>query len=238
MSDESICQVVRDLHDHSRHDGEMQEAFQARKNVSARIRRNSEAVENIPQPEVIPRDDILDDLSQLYAEQEEYDTEQVRRSKDGENAHCSSKRQRDISLMGKEVCRREHYREWLATQNVLDSMRNSDIRATRYSNIPSRDKRAAYSGYPKSNDSENHDWNATPGPSHPYNGRHDNDDHDYDHDHSNSHTITTPVYKRRQDKDPNDPDDSSSTDGTYRPSRSSRDETPDSYPSSKTEDRD
>ena len=77
VSDENIHQVVRDLHDHSRHDGETQEAFQARKNVSARIRRNSEAVENIPQPELIPRDDILDDLSQLYAEQEEYNAEQI-----------------------------------------------------------------------------------------------------------------------------------------------------------------
>ena len=79
----------------------MQEAFQACQNTSARIRRNSEAVENVPQPEVIPRDDILDDLSQLYAEQEEYDAEQVRCSKDGENARHSSKRQRDISLMEK-----------------------------------------------------------------------------------------------------------------------------------------
>ena len=127
MSDENIRQAVHDLHDHSRHDGEMQEAFQARKNASARIRRNSEAVENIPQPELIPRDDILDNLSQLYAEQEEYDAEQIRRNKDGENARRSSKCQRDILLMGKEVCRREHYQEWLATQNVLSSMRNSDI---------------------------------------------------------------------------------------------------------------
>ena len=83
-------------------------------------------------------------------------------------------------------------------QNVLDSMRNSDIRATGYSNIPSRDKRATYGGYPKSNDSENHDINATPGPSRPYkyNGRHDNEDHDYDHDRSNSRTNTTPLHKR------------------------------------------
>ena len=125
--------------------------------------------------------------SQLYAEQEEYDAEQIRHNKDGENAHHSSKRQQDISLMGKEVHRREHYWEWLATQNVLDSMRNSDIRATGYSNIPSCDKRAAYGSYPKSNDSENHDRNATPGPSRPYNGRYDNDNHDYDHDRSNSH---------------------------------------------------
>ena len=123
--------------------------------------------------------------------------------------------------MGKEVHRREHYQEWLATQNVLESMRNSDIRAMGYSYIPRHDKRAAYGGYPKSNDSENHDRNATLGPSCPYNGRHDNDNHDYDHDCSNSRTNTTPQYKQRQDNHPDDLDDSSSTDGPYRPSRSS-----------------
>ena len=216
----------------------MQEAFQAHNIASTRIRRNSEAVEKIPQPEIIQRDDILDDLSQLYAEQEEHDAEQVRCSKEGENIYRSSKRQRDISLMGKEVRRQEHYREWLATQNVLNSMRDSDIRATGYSNIPNHDKRAAYGGFPKSNNSENHDRNATPGPSRPYNRRHDNDDHDYNHDRSHSRTIMTSQYKWRQDNDPDDPDNSSSTDGTYRPSCSSRDETSNSYPSSKTEDRD
>ena len=77
VSDENIRQAVHDLHDHSQHDGETQEAFQACKNASARICRNSEAVESIPQPELIPRDDILDDLSQLYAEQEEYDAEKI-----------------------------------------------------------------------------------------------------------------------------------------------------------------
>ena len=81
-------------------------------------------------------------------------------------------------------------------QNVLNSMRNLDIRATGYSNIPSCDKRAAYGGYPKSNDSENHDRNVTPGTSCPYNGRHDNDNHDYNHDRSNSHTNMTPLHKR------------------------------------------
>ena len=156
MSDKNIRQAVHDLHDHSRHDGETPEAFQARKIASACIRRNSEAVENIPQPEIIQRDDILDNLSQLYAEQEEHDAKQVRHNKEGKNICHSSKHQQDISLMGKEVRRREHYRGWLATQNVLDSMRNSDIRATGYSNIPSHDKQVAYGGYPKSNDSENH----------------------------------------------------------------------------------
>jgi hypothetical protein len=68
VSDKNIHQAVRDLHNHSRHDGEMQEAFQACKIASAHIHRNSEAVEKIPQPEIIQRDDILDNLLQLYAE--------------------------------------------------------------------------------------------------------------------------------------------------------------------------
>ena len=181
MSDENICQVVHDLHDHSRLDRETQKAFQACKIASTRICRNSEAVEKVSQPEITQKDNILKDLSQLYAEQEEHDAEQIRCNKEGKNTCHSSKHQRDISLMGKEVHRREHYREWLAMQNVLDSMRDSDIRAMGYSNIPSCDKRAAYGGYPKSNDSENHDQNVTPGPSCPYNGRHGDDNHDYIH---------------------------------------------------------
>ena len=46
-------------------------------------------------------------------------------------------------------------------QNVLNSMRNNDIRAMGNSNIPSCDKQAAYGGYPRSGDSGNHDRNAT-----------------------------------------------------------------------------
>ena len=105
MSDENIRQAVRDLHDLSQHDGEMQEAFQARKIASACIRRNSEVVEKIPQPEIIQRNDIQDNLSQLYAEQEEHDVEQIRHNKESENTRSSSKRQQDILLMGKEVHR-------------------------------------------------------------------------------------------------------------------------------------
>ena len=75
--------------------------------ASTRICRNSKAVEKVPLPEITQRDDILEDLSQLYVEQQEHDAEQVRRGKEGENTCCSSKHQRDILLMGKEVRRRE-----------------------------------------------------------------------------------------------------------------------------------
>jgi hypothetical protein len=105
VSDENIRQAVHNLHDCSWHDGETQEAFQAHKVASACIRKNSEAVEKVLQLEITQRDDILEDLSQLYMEQEEHDAEQVQHNKEGENIRHSSKRQRDILLMGKEVCR-------------------------------------------------------------------------------------------------------------------------------------
>ena len=102
VSDENIRQVVHNLHDCSWHDGETQEAC---KIASTRICKNSEAVEKVPQPEITQKDDLLEDLSQLYAEQEEHDAKQVRCDKEGENIRRSSKCQQDISLMGKEVHR-------------------------------------------------------------------------------------------------------------------------------------
>ena len=79
----------------------MQEAFQVHKIASAHIHRNSEMVEKVPQPDITQKDDILEDLSQLYVEQEEHDTEQVQCNKEGKNIHHSSKHQWDTSLMGK-----------------------------------------------------------------------------------------------------------------------------------------
>jgi hypothetical protein len=67
--------------------------------------------------------------------------------------------------------RTEHYREWLASQNYLDSLRKADIREIGKSNIPSRNKRAEYSRMPKhwrSAKAKKHkaeQRNATPGPS-------------------------------------------------------------------------
>ena len=93
VSDENIRQVVRNLHDRSWHDRETKEAYQSCKIASTCICRNSEVVEKVPQPEITQKDNILEDLSQLYAEQEEHDTEQVRCDKEEENIRCSSKHQ-------------------------------------------------------------------------------------------------------------------------------------------------
>ena len=45
--------------------------------------------------------------------------------------------------------RTEHYREWLASQNYLDSLCEADIHETGKSNILSRNKQAEYTGIPK-----------------------------------------------------------------------------------------
>jgi hypothetical protein len=113
VSDKNIHQAVCNLHDCSWHDGETQEVYQSHTIVNAWICRNSEVVEKVSQPEITLKDDILEDLSQLYAEQVEHDAKQVQHDKEGKNILCSSKFQRDISLMGKEVHRQEHYRKWL-----------------------------------------------------------------------------------------------------------------------------
>ena len=45
--------------------------------------------------------------------------------------------------------RTKHYREWLASQNYLDSLCKADICKMGKSNIPSRNKKAEYSNIPK-----------------------------------------------------------------------------------------
>ena len=45
--------------------------------------------------------------------------------------------------------RTEHYREWLTSQNYLDSLREADIHKMGKSNILSRNKRVEYTRMPK-----------------------------------------------------------------------------------------
>jgi hypothetical protein len=122
-----------------------------------------------------------------------------------------------------EIRRQEHYREWLATQNVLESMRQADIRDNGRSNIPVHNKQPAYGGYPQSESSGQQDRNATPGPSHPRRA-----DQDIRHrrisDRESSRSCMHDKCSRPssrdkigpQGKDPSDPDDSESSDSTYK----------------------
>ena len=67
----------------------------------------------------------------LCQEEEEFKKKQRSREDVEENSMAS----RDMDME-----RTEHYREWLASQNYLDSLHEADICETGKSNIPSRNK--------------------------------------------------------------------------------------------------
>ena len=82
----------------------------------------------------------------LRQEEKDYEREQrsleKRHSQEHVERHSMASRDMDME-------RTEHYREWLSSQNYLDSLREADIHKTGRTNIPSRTKRADYSGMPK-----------------------------------------------------------------------------------------
>ena len=59
----------------------------------------------------------------LCQEQEEYDTEQLQCDKESETIRKPSEQLRKAAQPNDVAIRRqEHYREWLATQNILDQI--------------------------------------------------------------------------------------------------------------------
>jgi hypothetical protein len=66
---------------------------------------------------------LRDEAEMLHQEQEEYDTEQPQHEKESETIHKPSEQLRKVAKPNNMAIRRqEHYREWLATQNILDQM--------------------------------------------------------------------------------------------------------------------
>ena len=139
---------------------------------------------------------------------------------------------KDTTQQYRELRCKVHYREWLATQNVLDSMCEADLREEGRTNIPVQDKCPAYGGYPRSEDTDPKNGNATPGPSGPRGemGQNRPRTHsDQDSEHRSDHHLRNHPSRRQaprdyqMNKDPSDPDESnndSSSDDSYRPDRS------------------
>ena len=102
-------------------------------------------------------------------------------------------------------------------------MRQADLRDSGRSNIPARDKRPAYGGYPRSEISGQPDQNATPGPSHPRRADRDTR-HRRISDHESNHSRirnrnSRPLSRERRDHQgnvPSDPDDEGSSDSMYK----------------------
>jgi len=62
------------------------------------------------------------------------------RTSDNEDRCESIRVHKDMHQNYREIRRQEHYREWLTTQNILDSMHQADICNGGSSNIPVHDK--------------------------------------------------------------------------------------------------
>ncbi|KIM72171.1 hypothetical protein PILCRDRAFT_16385 [Piloderma croceum F 1598] len=133
--DENIIQAMRKLHSLTR--GSYEDIEDSNKAERKRIHQ---------------QEDLKVEVEQLRQEQEVYETEckqcgAVVRNREPDRP-CEDVRP------GGEMRRREHYREWLATQVILDTMCEGDITEHGYSNIPTRDKQAGYPGYPQSENSD------------------------------------------------------------------------------------
>ena len=118
--------------------------------------------------------------------------------------------------------RREHYREWLRSQNINHRIRNAEIEENDLTDIPPCTK--WYSGYPLTAESHVENCHAIPGPSCPRAGTMARDPRLPQNQTSDSHHTKTdsiprpsPRNNRYQDN-PGDPDDGSSSDETYLPS--------------------
>src|SRR5882762_243090 len=210
------------LHTPVRRPSETREDYKARQAASARLRKKH-AAELMERRILRAHVTIADEINQLLDEQEEYDaTRHNPIDTDRRNRHSSDGNKSNDLRRGKEMRRREHYIEWLSTQNVLDSMRYDDLRNTGESNIPDRNKRPAYGGYPRSDSVRCSRSNASPGPSRPRDNNNymgndpsepsddsDHSDSTYRRDESESTKTTT------QDTD----EEESSDDGSQRRTR-------------------
>src|SRR6202040_4471961 len=90
----------------------------------------------------------------------------------------------------------EHYQEWLGSQNIIDSIRNAEIEESGVRDIPPRNKRPGYSGYPSTAESHVENHHAIPGPSRPRMGSTPKDPHSPPNQTSDSRHTNTDGFPR------------------------------------------
>jgi len=138
IEDKNIIQAMQRLHLPTRGSNEEINKFNARVSASQRLWREIEDSQRAEWRKLHQRQELDTEVSKLLQEQEQHkdECEQPEAVK-----HDSRKERsrRNVRPDG-EMRRQEHYREWLATQVILDSMREGDIAETGFSNIPAHDK--------------------------------------------------------------------------------------------------
>src|SRR6202040_2654511 len=163
--------------------------------------------------------------NQLAREQAIYESTKLKRNTDSEQVrespHYNSK---DSFGRDRAMRRREHYRKWLRSQNIIDSIRNAEIEENGLMDIPPHNKRPGYFGYPLTAELHVENCHAIPGPSRPRMGTTARDpclpqNQTSDSRRTKTDSIPQPSPRNNHYQDnPGDPDDGSSSDETYLPS--------------------
>ena len=173
-----------------------------------------------PSQTLSPQSGIGDkESNQLAREQAIYESTRLKRNINSEQVRENPRNDSKDSL-GRDPAmqRREHYREWLRSQNIIDSIWNAEIEDNGLTDIPPCNKCPGYSGYPSTAESHVENRHAIPGPSCPRMGTMAKDPRSTQNQTSNSrHTKTdsipwpSPRNSHHQDN-PGDPDNGSSSD--------------------------
>jgi len=135
LSDENIRRAVDNINNPAKRKEETQSEYNAR--LAAQIRIQKEEIRKAELKNRKRRLELEAEAKVLRQEEEEFEKKrkslEKRRSREDVEENSVASRDTDME-------RTEHYREWLASQNYLDSLREADIRETGKSNIPSRNK--------------------------------------------------------------------------------------------------
>ena len=222
-SDDNIREAMRNLHTPTRRKGETREEHDSRLAASKRIQAEQERDRRAEARKIRKDMEIVAEVRQLQQERKNYETTKEWKHKPEQpNKDSDAIREHEAALY-RATRRREHYHSWLSSQIVLDSMRADDIRETGHSDIPDRNKRPIYPGYPRSEPSDHLNRNATPGPSHPRvqpERQNRNENTRSDRRSRSSDAVPRDTRRTVMGDPPSDPNDSSSSDTTYRPQRS------------------
>src|ERR1700720_2107728 len=112
--------------------------------------------------------ELDEESNQLAREQALYKSTKLKRNTDSEQVRESPRYDSKDSLgRDRAMRRREHYRECLGSQNIIDSIRNAEIEESGVMDILPRNKRSGYSGYPSTMELHVKNCHATPAPSRP-----------------------------------------------------------------------
>src|SRR6202050_4682140 len=117
----------------------MQVEYNARLAAQVRIQR-----EEIHEAELKNRKHKLElEVEEELLRQDENENEKKRKSLEKQHSQDRSEGH-SVASRDMDMERTEHYREWLTSQNYLDSLCKADICEAGKSNIPSRNKQAEY----------------------------------------------------------------------------------------------